>query len=418
VTLTVWETYAPSSSINSEFGAFNKSLSAFKLAYPYITVNVQTHPYSSEESDFTTASLAGAAPDVIRIGNDWTGSLVVEGFLTPIDQFTNSTFLSQYFPASIADYQYMGHLYGLPENINGLALIYNEALFAAAGITSPPATTAQLVSDAQAMTVYSSSCAITTAGIAFAAAGGFSSGYWWWPFLDGFGGSVFNATNPAKPTLNSSAAVASVEWLNGLVTDANPLSAAGCHGVMPPGTDYGTAETMFDTAHAAMTINGPWEISTINGSLTALGDKFAVVPLPTVSSTGKPLAPFIGSQGWAIASGKPAAETAAAFDFISFITNYNSQKNLVSLSGDLPANKNLASSSVVTSNPASVGFLAQAALSAPAVDTPEMSVVYSVIGALGAAEPTSATAPVSVSTIQSTLNACQAAAIKSIGSIA
>jgi len=416
VTITVWETYAPSSSVDSEFGAFNKSLTAFEAAYPYITVNVQTHPSSSEQADFTTASLANQAPDVIRAANDWTGAFVAEGFVTPIDQFMNSTFTSQYFPASIADYQFLGHTYGLPENINGLALIYNKALFAAAGITSPPTTTAQLVSDAQAMTKYDSTCKITTAGIAFNAAAGFGSGYWWWPFLDGFGGSVFQATNPAMPTINSSAAVSSVEFLNSLVTDPNP--GTGCNGVMSPGTDYGTAETMFDTGHAAMTINGPWEISAINSSLSALGDKFGVVALPTVSSTGMPLAPFIGSQGWEIASGKPADVTAASFKFISWMTNYNSQKNLVVLAGDLPSNKALANDPAVTSNAADVGFLAQAALSAPAVNTPEMGVVYSNIGALGAAEPTSATTPVTAATIQSTLNAIESTTLKAIGSIA
>ena len=406
----MWETYAPSSSTHSEFGAFNKSLAAFEAAYPYITVNVQTHPSSSEQADFTTASLANQAPNVIRAANDWTGAFVAEGFVTPIDQFMNSTFLAQYFPASIQDYQFRGHTYGLPENINGLALIYNKAL-----VPTPPTTTNQLVSMAQGITKYDSSCKITTAGIAFNAAGGFGSGYWWWAFLDGFGGSVFNATNPAMPTINSSQAVASVQFLNSLVTDPNP--GTGCNGVMPPGTDYGTAETLFDTGHAGMTINGPWEISTINSSLSKLGDQFGVVPLPTVSSTGKPLAPFIGSQGWEVASGKSAAATQASFDFIAWMTNFNSQKNMVVMAGDLPSNQALAKDPSVTSNPASVGFLAQAALSAPAVNTPEMGVVYSNIGALGAAEPTSYTSPVSAATIQSTLNAAEAAMLKAIGSI-
>jgi hypothetical protein len=46
-----------------------------------------------------------------------------------------------------------------------------------------------------------------------------------------------------------------------------------------------------------------------------------------------------------------------------------------------------------------------------------MGVVYSNIGALGAAEPTSSTSPVSAATIQSTLNAAEAAMLKAIGSI-
>jgi arabinogalactan oligomer / maltooligosaccharide transport system substrate-binding protein len=407
VSITVWETYAPSTSVNSEFGAFNKSLAAFETAYPWITVNVETQPSSSEQSNFETASLANQAPDVVRVANDWTGAFVAEGLLTPINSFVNSTFLSQYFNASIADYQYQGHLWGLPENVNGIGLIYNKAL-----VPTPPTTTDQLVSDAQSITKYSSSCAITTAGIVMANAGGFESGYEWWPFLTGFGGSVFNATSPTTPTLNSSAAVASVEFLDGLVTNSNPSSSTGCNGVMPPSFDSTSALNMFTSGNAGMLIDGPWDLGPINSS----GISYGVAALPTVSSTGLSLAPFLGSQGWEIASGKSAAVTQASFDFIAFITNYNSQKNLVELSGDLPANAALASDTSVFTYPADVGFLAQAATSSVAVNIPQMGIVYSDIGGpLGLAEPSTSTSPVTAATIQTQLNNAEAACLRDIG---
>lgn len=408
VTITVWATYAPSSSANSEFGAFNKSLTAFKAAYPYITVNLQTHPFGSAQADFVVASLANQAPDVLRGANDWTGALVAEGFLTTIDQFTNSTFLGQYFPASIQDYQFRGHTYGLPENINHLALIYNKAL-----VPNPPTTTDQLIQMAQSITKVDSTCKITTAGIAFNAAGGFGGGYWWWPFLNGFGGSVFSATKPTQPAINSTAAVASVVWLNSLVTAPNPHT--NCNGVMPPGADYTTADALFISGHAGMLINGPWDISNImaNKSLN-----FGVAALPTVSSTGLPLAPFIGSQGWMIASGKPAAETAAAFKFIAWMTNFNSQKNMVTMAGDLPAIKALANDPSVTGNPSALGFLAQAANGSPAVNIPEMGVVYADIGGpLGTAQPASAASIITAAQIQTALNTAETAMLRAIGSI-
>jgi arabinogalactan oligomer / maltooligosaccharide transport system substrate-binding protein len=406
VTITVWETYAPSSSKSSEFGAFNASLTAFKLAYPWITVNVQTHAFGSEQSDFTTASLANQAPDVIRVSNDWTGAFVAEGFLTPINSFVNSTFLSNYFNASIADYSYGGHLWGLPENVNGLGLYYNKAL-----VPTPPTTTDQLVGMAQSITKYDSTCKITTAGIVMANAGGFESGYEWWPFLAGFGGSVFSTTNPTMPVINSSQAVASVEFLDGLVTNPNPNTS--CDGVMPPSIDSTTALNLFTSGQAGMLIDGPWDASTINSS----GISFGVTAMPTVTSTGLPLAPFLGSQGWEIASGKSSAETLASFEFISFITNFNSQKNLVTLAGDLPANPNLAKDPSVTGNPIDVGFLAQAATSSAAVNIPEMGIVYSNLGGpLGLAEPSTSTSPVSAAQIQMQLNAAEAACIRAIGS--
>ena len=403
VTITVWETYAASSSVNSEFGAFNKSLAAFEAAYPYIHVNVETQPFGSIVSAFTTASLANSAPDVVRLANDQVGGMVAAGFLTPINQFANTSFFNLYTTASMKDFQYgpAGLYWGLPENVNGLALYYNKAL-----VPTPPTTTDQMISMAQAITKTDSSGKITTAGIVFNAAGGFGGAYWWWPFLGGFGGSVFNSTNPNQPLLNSTAALNSVEFLNSLVTQ---------YKVMPPGVDYGTADTLFVSGHAGMIINGPWDLSTYkaNSSLS-----FGVAPLPTVSSTGQSLAPFLGAQGYAIASGKPIAEQVASWKFISFITNFNSQKNMLTLAGDDPCLVALENDPAVTGNAYVQGFLAQYANDVPAVNTPQMAVVYADIGGpLGTAQPTSASTPITAQQIQTALNTVESNCIRDIGSL-
>jgi arabinogalactan oligomer/maltooligosaccharide transport system substrate-binding protein len=400
VTITVWEQYAPSSNANSEFGAFNKSLTAFKTAYPWITVNVQTHPDSSIRSDFITASLANQAPDIMRGPNDQTGALVSGGFVTPIDQFANTTFLSQYFPAAVQDFQFQGHTWGLAENTNFLALIYNKAL-----VPTPPATTDQLITMAQSITKTDATGKITTAGIAFNYAGGLGGGYWWWPFLSGFGGSVFQTGNPKMPTVNSSQAVASIEFLNSLIAQ---------YKVMPAASDYGTAESLFKSGHAGMTINGPWDIPTYQQNKTL---NFGVAPLPTVPSTGKPLAPFVGAQGWWIASGKSSAVTLASFQFIAWMTNFNSQKNMASVTADLPSNQALAKDPLIANDPIRAGFLAQAATGAGAVNTPEMSVVYSNIGGyLTSATATSSSSSITTAEIQAQLNTAEATIIRAIGS--
>jgi len=201
--------------------------------------------------------------------------------------------------------------------------------------------------------------------------------------------------------------VASVEFLNSLVTQ---------YKVTPPTLGYGTADSMFISGNAGMMINGPWDYANYLTSNKSLN--FGVAPLPTVSSTGLPLSPFLGAQGWSIASGKSTAETQASWDFITFITNYNSQMNLVTLAGDLPSNAALASSSVVTGNPALAGFIAQAATSIPAVNSPEMSVVYADIGTpLGGVQPTTATQTITQAQIQAALNTAEADCQRDIGSL-
>lgn len=348
VSLTIWHTYAPGS---AELTAFNQTIAAFEAAYPYITLNVEMHPFSSAQADFVTASLANKAPDVLRESHDWTGALVAQGFLAPIDPYVNATFLSNYFPVAVSDYQYNGKTWGLPENINFLALVYNKAL-----VPTPPATTDDLIRIAQNITVKDSTGKITTAGIVFPV-----EMYWFGGFLTGFGGSVFDSAH--KPTMNSTAAVNAVNFINDLIAK---------YQVMPVGSTGDVMSNLFNSGHAGMIIDGPWDI----GNWKKAGINYGIAPLPTVTATGMPMAPFIGSQGWVIASGKNANVTEAAFLFIAFVTNFDAQKRMVQTAGDLPANQLLAQDSSVTGNPDAVGYLAQAARGSQFPNFPQMGAVW------------------------------------------
>ena len=393
VTLTVWDTYAPGS---GEFTAFNKTIADFNMVYPWITLNIQTQPFNSAEADFITAALANQAPDVLRVSNDWTGPLVAQGFIQPIDSFVNSTFMQQYSNASTADYTFNGHLYGLGENINGLALIYNKALFTAAGLSGPPTTTDQLLSDAQALLAKNAS----TIPIIFPA----NNGYWWYPFLFGFGGQIFQSgTVPPTPLVNSTAAVDATMFLNKLVND----------GYMPPQPSDSDMTSAFTSGQAAMIIDGPWDVST----WTAVsGLEWAVAPLPTVSNTSLPIAPTWGSQGWEISSDLPAHVQQAAFDFISYVTTASAQANLFTYAGDLPTSTTLASSSTITSNSTFAGFVLQEATAGPLPNSPQMGDTWTPVGnALAAAEPTSPTQVVTSATIQSQLNGAETSIITAEG---
>ena len=119
-----------------------------------------------------------------------------------------------------------------------------------------------------------------------------------------------------------------------------------------------------------------------------------------------------------MASGKPVAEQAATWKFIDWVTNYNAQLNMFNAVGDIPSNAVLASSSQVTSNPLAAGFIAQAALSVPAVNTPEMAVVYTDIGTpLGSAQPTSSTSTITQAQIQADLNTAEADCLRDIAAL-
>jgi arabinogalactan oligomer / maltooligosaccharide transport system substrate-binding protein len=403
VTLTVWDTYTPGS---GEQVAFNKTISTFSAAYPWITLNIQTQPFSSAESDYITAAIANQAPDVLRAANDWTGTLVAQGFLQSLQPYVNSKLLANYTTGSNGAYSVNGQLYGLGENTNGLALLYNKALFSTAGLSGPPTTTNgstnSIVSDAKALASMKFNSTSNVIPIAFPQ----NNGYWFWPWLFGYGGTIFTSGVPPNPTINSTAAVSAVQFLNALVNQ----------GYMPPQLASSSDMTAaFCAGQVAMILDGPWDISTYQA---CSGLSWAAAPMPNVTSTGLSLAPTWGYQGWVISSGLPLNVQQAAFDFITFVTSYSAQQNLFKYALDLPDNVALATSSLITGNSTVSGFAAQGLLAANAYgyNSAAMNNVWTPVGnALAAAEPTSQSQIVTAATIQSQLNTAETAIITANG---
>ena len=57
--------------------------------------------------------------------------------------------MKDYQSATFPQATYKGGIYGIPDGLNTLAFIYNKKLFAEAGITTPPATWSQLLTDSK-----------------------------------------------------------------------------------------------------------------------------------------------------------------------------------------------------------------------------------------------------------------------------
>jgi multiple sugar transport system substrate-binding protein len=118
--------------------------SAFHAANPKITVSVQTVNWTDFPNKVQTLIQNKQFPDVL------------EGSAAP--QFAQShllykssdvlTNLGNIIPKFLADTSYQGTPYGIPFTTSTRVLYYNKKIFAAAGISSPPQTWAQLQADA------------------------------------------------------------------------------------------------------------------------------------------------------------------------------------------------------------------------------------------------------------------------------
>ncbi len=126
---------------------YDEFWAAFKQTYPNIEVEAQNLDYNQMLDKLRTAALGKAAPAVARMPILWGVEFAAKGQLSEITldefNFTDEEFL----PGALKSVTWQGKRYGVPTNNETMALIWNRAIFAEAGLDpeNPPATWADVV---------------------------------------------------------------------------------------------------------------------------------------------------------------------------------------------------------------------------------------------------------------------------------
>ncbi len=321
-----------------------------------IKVNVQVIPWTTLLTQITAATVSGKGPDVLNIGNTWSPSLQATGAFV---QFTPTVMSqvggsSRFLTGSLSATGQPGKpptavpLYSL-----AYGLYYNKAQFAAAGISGPPSTWAELVADGKKLT---------------------KGGHWGLAIEGGQisenvhlafelsqqqGGAFFDAA--AKPTFDTPQNVAAVkQMIDFMQTDkvTNPADAQYSKGT--------EALTDFATGKTAMVI---WQAAA--GSLAKLGMNaadigVAPVPLPSpMPAGGKSVTSMVAGINLAVF--KDTKNMSAALRFVKFMTSTPEQESLNATYGSLPT--------------------VSAAYSDPAFNTPAVSTFRSILSTTAAPMP-------------------------------
>jgi multiple sugar transport system substrate-binding protein len=321
-----------------------------------VKVKVQVIPWTTLLNQITAATVSGKGPDVLNIGNTWSASLQATGAFLPFTSSVMNTIggSSRFLPGSLSATGAPGKPpTAVPLYSTAYGLYYNKAEFAAAGISTPPATWTEFVADAKKLTKGGHYGLTLEAGqipenvhLAF-------------ELSQQQGGSFLESAG--KPTFDTPQNVAAVkQMLDFMQTDkiANPSDAQYSKGTEAL-TDYATGK-------AAMVF---WQ--TASGSLAKLGMKasnIGVAPLPLPSpmpAGGKPITSMVA--GINIAIFKDSKNLTAAEKFVKFMTSTPEQESLNHTYGSLPS--------------------VEAAYSDPAFNTPDVHVFRSILSHSAAPMP-------------------------------
>lgn len=294
---------------------------AFTAKYPNITFEVVNKEVETLREDFQTASLAGAAPDLLWTVNDHAGPFTTAGIIQPVGDFFD---MKKYVPSVEMDKK----VWAVPiSSGNHLMLLYNKDL-----VKTPPATTDDFIKVAKEL----------TKGDVYGFVYNTTEPFWLVPWLGGFGGKVF-AEDGVTPTLNTPEMVNTLQFLYDLKNTDK---------VTPAEANYDVADALFKEGKAAMIIQGDWSLG---GYSEALGDKLGVASFPKVSKTGKYPAPYTSGTYFMLPKDLAGEKLDAVRLFIEFVTNTENQLLQLTTLKRLPGLKAVLTNEAIAKDPILAG---------------------------------------------------------------
>lgn len=124
----------------------------YMALHPGIEIEVISVQFAYYFPTLLTRRAGGEPADIYGLYSLWGVQLVLEGALDSPPEWIVEDALRSYPNFAIKGAMVNGKLWGIPMEVNNLALIYNKKLFAEAGITKPPHTWDELVEAAVALT--------------------------------------------------------------------------------------------------------------------------------------------------------------------------------------------------------------------------------------------------------------------------
>ena len=265
-------------------------------------------------------------PDVLMLDNPDIQQIAEAGALMPLGDFGINA--DGYAPGPVSAATYDGQLYGLQPGANTLAIFYHKDVLAKAGV-QPPKTWAELKTAAKKLT------SDKQYGFAFNATADYEGA---WQFLPPMW------TNGGDETDLKSPQVAEALQLWKDLVDEGSVSKSAVNWKQSDVNDQ------FIAGKAAMMLNGPWQIP----SLQKAKVDFGVAPFPINKPDQTSIAP-LGGEAWTVPVTGDEAKMAKAAELVKCMNTDENQMLRAKQGGLVPTRLALAEQ-YKTEIPSMAGF--------------------------------------------------------------
>lgn len=265
-----------------------------------VTIKRETVPGADLIQKVLQQASSKTLPDVLMLDNPEVQQIAATGALAPLNDYGLTA--DGYIQGITDATTFEGKLYGLAPVVNTIALFYNTKILADEGV-QPPKTWDELRAAAKKLTKPG------RYGMAFNANATYEGSWQFLPPMWTNGGDETDLTSPQVAEAlqlwddlvkSGSASKSVINWTQGDVKD------------------------QFAAGKAAMMVNGPWNIPSLNETPSV---KWAVVKFPVNKVGQTPVAP-LGGEAWTVPlTGNEAKQKKAA----EFVKCLNSDENQLAL---------------------------------------------------------------------------------------
>jgi ABC-type glycerol-3-phosphate transport system substrate-binding protein len=348
--LVVWRMGASVASQVTWMGGVVKQFHSEFPQYKKTKVVVDWIPWGNRTTDWTNALTSGkGGPDITELGNTDTPGIAAEGALANVSSDVKAwKYGSSIIAGNLANDTVSGQNYAVPWFGGVRGIWYNKDQFAKAGITSAPATWAELVSDAKAlMKAYPGTYGLgapsnyTNAIVSF---------------IWGAGGQVaVQQSGKWVAQLNSPQSEAGIKFYADLLLadKVSPSKYIGQTELGAPGATSGGSDEDFAKGTLDMYIDGPWAESSLEAVSTKNKSQWASFPIPSENGPN-PAPAFAGGSDLGVWAKSP--NKTAAWDLVSVMDNPSNATTFANSQGFFPEFTTQLSNPTYSSSPILSGF--------------------------------------------------------------
>lgn len=341
--LTIWTHYG-----EPELSWLRTEASSFGAAFG-VEVEIVIVDFGEMQQQFLLSAPQGEGPDLlIGVPHDRIGELAQGGVAADMSSYATANYLDDLTEQARLAFTIGGRLFGLPQNVEGPALIVNRDL-----VPTLPASYDEMIEMAQDLTT------ADTFGFLY----NINDFYFSYNWINTFGGFVFDrgpdgSLEPDDIGLLNEGAIAGAEAIKALRFE---------HDLIPAGTNYDVSNGLFIDGTLAMIYNGPWAI----GQYRDAGINLSVHPMPPLAD-GTAWSGFMGVQG--VVMNQFSQSKVNAANLAKWLTRSDAQLGLSAAASRIPASQSAVAQ--IADNPVIAGFGQALANAEPMPNIPEMGRVW------------------------------------------